>query len=344
MFSKKFFKVLPAVLLAVSFAVSADVSSAKEEYSWTFNQMALGKWCDNDLFKNWLPKKMSEETNGRLKLSVPINLLPVKQVFHAVRDGQIAGAVAGTPYYSGEWPIGSFHALPGILKENEDYPNVAGNVVWEYWEKSLRERYGIKLMGLNHWPGVFIYCNKPIRTVEDFKGLKLRGMGYYDTLAFEALGASSVSIPWDQAFTAVQRGVVDGLVTGILPYESMGFWKHCRYINDWPVHGASCAAMIIVNKEAFDELPGDLKPKVKRVLKDAGEKCMQCNNSKVDKSLSRLLNEKDCEFIKPKQEEIEKCLEKTRFVEKRWIEDCRESGDPEAEKMLKEVKAYLKKN
>lgn len=333
--------ILSAFLLMLISTCYSSALYAEDNYEWTFNQMALGKWCDNDLFSNWLPKKIKEETNGQLELNVPINLLPVKQVLHAVRDGKIAGAIAGTPYYSGEWPIGSFHALPGILRDIRDYPNVANDVAWEYWNKSLRERYGIMLMGLNHWPGIYIYSNKPIKTVEDFKGLKLRGMGYYDTLAFKALGASSVSIPWDQAFTAVQRGVVDGLVTGVVVYESMGFWKHCKYINDWPVHGASCAAMIIVNEDMFNELPDNLKPKVKKVLKEAGQKCMKCNNSKVSASLERLQNEKGCELIKPQQEEIKECLDKTEFVKEMWVKDCKDTGDAQAQKMLNEINAYL---
>ena len=314
--------------------------AGEKKIVWTWNQMALGKWCDNDLFGKWLPKRMAEVTNGRLELHVPINLIPVPEVIHSVRDGVIQGAVAGTPYYSGEWPLGSFHVIPGLLRADDEYAAVLNNVVWKYWEKSLREKYDIRFMGINHWPSVYVYCNQPLRTVSDFKGKKIRGMGYYDSLAFEGLGAAGMSIPWDEAFMSVQRGVVDGLVTAVVAYESMGFSDYCKYINKWPVHGASCAAMIIVNGKAFDALPEDLKPIVKKVLKEAGEKNSECNINAVKDSLKRL-KEKGIEFIEPNKEEFDKCLNTIEFVRKKWIAQCDEAGSPEAEKMLAEIESFL---
>jgi TRAP-type C4-dicarboxylate transport system substrate-binding protein len=307
---------------------------------WTFDQMALGKWCDNKLFGDWLPKRMAEATGGRLELHVPINLVPVPEVLHAVRDGIIHGAVIGTPYYSGEWPIGSFHAIPGILKADDEYPAVANAVVWPYWEKSLKEKYNIRLMGINHWPGINVYCNKPISTVEDFKGKKLRGMGYYDSLAFEEIGAAGISIPWDEAFLAVQRGVVDGLVTGLVVYDSMGFWEHCKYINKWPIHGSSCAAFIIVNGDAFDSLPNELKPVVKKVLKEAGDKNCACNISLVKKSL-KSLKEKGVKVIVPSDDQVRKCLEILKPVRQTWIKQCEKAGSPEAQEMLEKIETFL---
>lgn len=319
---------------------STPTQAASEKIVWTWNQMALGKWCDNDLFGKWLPKRISEATNGRLEIHVPINLVPVPEVIHSVRDGVIQGAVAGTPYYSGEWPLGSFHVIPGILRADDEYAAVLNNVVWKYWEKSLKEKYDIRFMGINHWPSVYVYCTKPLRTIDDFKGKKLRGMGYYDSLAFEGLGAAGMSIPWDEAFMSVQRGVVDGLVTAVVAYESMGFSDYCKYVNKWPVHGASCAAMIIVNGKAFDALPEDLKPIVKMVLKEAGEKNSDCNINAVKESIKRL-KEKGIEFIEPSQEEFDKCLVEIDFVRKEWIEKCNKAGSPEAEQMLSEIETFL---
>jgi TRAP-type C4-dicarboxylate transport system substrate-binding protein len=330
-----------AVILSVML-FSSSAFAAKGKIVWTFNQMALGKWCDNDLFGRWLPQRMAEATGGRLELHVPLNLTPVPEVLHAVRDGVIQGAVAGTPYYSGEWPLGSFHAIPGVLRADDEYPAVMNNVVWKYWDKSLKSKFNIRLMGINHWCGVDVFCSKPIKTVADFKGKKLRGMGYYDSLAFQGVGAAGMSIPWDEAFMSVQRGVVEGLVTGLVVYESMGFWEYCKYINKWPVHGSSCAAMIIVNGKAFDALPADLKPIVQKVLKEAGQKNSECNISKVAASLKRL-KAKGVQVIVPSKAEYDKCLNKISFVKDKWIEQCKQAGSPEAAKMLDDINNYLVK-
>ena len=340
---RKYFRLIVSLCLIVGLAVftaSWAVAKSPKKIVWTFDQMALGKWCDNKLFGDWLPKRMTEATGGRLELHVPINLVPVPEVLHSVRDGIIHGAVIGIPYYSGEWPLGSFHAIPGILKADDEYPAVANAVVWPYWEKSLKEKYNIRLMGINHWPGINVYCNKPISTVEDFKGKKLRGMGYYDSLAFEEIGAAGISIPWDEAFLAVQRGVVDGLVTGLVVYDSMGFWEHCKYINKWPIHGSSCAAFIIVNGDAFDSLPNELKPIVKKVLKEAGDKNCACNISLVNKSL-KSLKEKGVKVIVPSNDQVRKCLEILKPVRQTWIKQCEKAGSPEAKEMLEKIETFL---
>jgi len=327
--------------LVLAIGISYGVSqAAPKQIEWTFNQQSLGKWCDNKFFGEVVPKRLAEATGGRLKLNVPIDLLPIMEVLHGVRDGIIQGAIAGTPYYSGEWPIGSFHAIPGVLRENDEYPAVAQAIAWPYLDKSLQKKYGIRLKGINHWAGITLYANKPIRTLDEFKGVKIRGMGYYDSLAFEKVGAAGIMVPWDEAFLAVQRGVVDGLVTGLVAYESMGFWQYAKYINMWPVHGASCAAMIIVNEKAWKALPDDLKPIVAKILREAGQENCRCNSSLVAASLESL-KKKGCEVIRPSEEEYQKSLEMMEPVRQKWIQQCEEAGTPEAREMLEKIEAYL---
>lgn len=340
---KKFFRLAVSICLIVAltvFMASWAAAKSPKKIVWTFNQMALGKWTDNKIFGEWLPKRLAEVTGGRIELHAPINLVPLPEVLHAVRDGIIQGAFTGTPYYSGEWPLGSFHAIPGVLKSDDEYPAVGNAVVWPYWEKSLRAKYNIVLLGLTHWPGINLYCNKPIKTMEDFKGKKIRGMGYYDSLAFEEIGAAGISIPWDEAFLAVQRGVVDGLVTGLVVYDSMGFWEYAKFINKFPIHGSSCAAFIIANGEAFNSLPDDLKPIVKKVFKEAAEKVTKGNISLVDASLKSLLK-RGVKVIQPSDEQIQKCLEMAKGVRSTWIKQCKKAGSPEALEMLEKIEAFL---
>ncbi|MBW1691911.1 MAG: TRAP transporter substrate-binding protein DctP [Deltaproteobacteria bacterium] len=340
---KKFFKpalVVCLLILFTMFMASWAAAKSPKKIEWTFNQMALGKWLDNKVFGEWLPTRLEEATGGRLVLHTPINLVPLPEVLHAVRDGMIQGAFTGTPYYSGEWPLGSFHAIPGVLKTDDEYPAVGNAVVWPYWEKSLWEKYKIHVLGLTHWPGINLYCNEPIRTVADFKGKKLRGMGYYDSLAFEEIGAAGLSVPWDEAFLAVQRGVVDGLVTGLVVYDSMGFWEYAKYINKFPIHGSSCAAFIIVNGKAFDSLPADIKPVVKKVFKEAADRVAYGNIELVDDSLKSLLK-RGVKVIQPSDDQIRKCLEMAKGVRAKWLEQCKKSGSPEAEEMLMKIEAFL---
>ena len=339
---KRFLCKAVVFFVVVGFAMAATVSpvTAASKIVWTFAQLSHGKWCDNKLYGDWLPKQMAEATQGRLELHVPVGLMPSTEILSAVRDGVVQGAITGPAYHSGEWPLGSFHAIPGVLRENDEYPVVANAVAWKYWEKSLREKYNIQLAGMSHWPGIRLYTKKPVRTLDDFKGIKIRGMGYYDSLALELSGARGMQIPFDEAFLAVQRGVVDGILTGLMPYDSMGYSEYCKYVHDWPVHGASAAAFIIMNGKAFDSLPADLKPIVQKVLRDFGNTNMACNNGIVD-GIEAKLKAKGIEFLKAPAEDYQKVLGMLKPVREKWLEQCKKAGSPEAGKMLEEVEAFL---
>jgi TRAP-type C4-dicarboxylate transport system substrate-binding protein len=321
-------------------AVSPTVVAAEKKIVWTFTQMPLGNFCDNEVYSEWLPKRMLEATKGQLELNIPVNLVPQPEVLQAVRDGVIHGATGGAEYHAGEWPIGSFAALPGLLRSNDEFYQVATQVAWNYWDESLRRKYGIRLMGITHWPGIHVFAKKPIVKLEDFKGQKLRGTGYYDSRSMQLAGASAIQIPWSEAFLSLQRGVVDGLVTGAVVYESMGFWEYAKYINPWPLRGVSGGAFIIVNEKAFNELPENLKPIVKNVLKAAGQRISSCNVSRVESSIKTVVA-KGVKMTTPDPSEIEKCIENTKPVKAEWLEKCRQAGTPEAEEMLREIESFL---
>lgn len=319
---------------------SLVIAAPAQKIVWTFTHMPTGKYSDSSNFNQWLPKRLHEATGGRLEFHAPFDLVPLPEVFHAVRDGMVQGGITGTPYYSGDWPLGSFHALPGIIREDPEFQEVINNVVWNYWEKSLREKFNIQLMAVNNWAGITLFCNSPIRTVEDFRGKKLRGMGYYDSLAFEKVGAKGMQVPWTEAFLAVQRKIVDGLNCGIPSFESLGFWQYCKYINKWPIHGTGASGFTIMNGKVFDSLPSDLKPIVKKVFRETGDKISKENGELVAIFLDKL-KKHGLEVIEIPDDQVRKCLELTKDVKQVWIEQCKKAGSPEAEEMLTKIERFL---
>ncbi|MFH1481361.1 MAG: TRAP transporter substrate-binding protein DctP, partial [Pseudomonadota bacterium] len=183
--------------------------------------------------------------------------------------------------------------------------------------------------------------NKPITTVDDFKGQKIRGMGYYDSYALVLLGAAGVSIPFTEAFMALQRGVVNGLVTGSVVYDSMGFWEYAKFLCNWPVHGYSAPKFYIANGKAFDALPADLKPIVLKVFREMADETSACNGKLVEASMKKVING-GVKEINPSKEELEKAMKKLAPVREKWIKDCEKAGSPEAKELLEKVEAFLK--
>jgi TRAP-type C4-dicarboxylate transport system substrate-binding protein len=113
-----------------------------------------------------------------------------------------------------------------------------------------------------HGPGVFHMVNKPIKTLADFKGLKLRAPTRPTNKMLAAFGATPVGMPVPQLPEALSKGVVDGAV---IPYEVVPAVKVQELVKFHsetdPAQPAvyTSAFIYAMNKAKYDSLPPDLK-------------------------------------------------------------------------------------
>lgn len=132
--------------------------------------------------------------------------------------------------------------------------------LWRVYAKGLvaSDYDAVKLLAVTTWPGGSISTrSKQIQKLEDLKGLKLAVSGKLRADAVTALGGVPVSIPVDQMYQAIDKGVVDGnlgSITAMRPFKTHEVSKHWVNI---PLAGA--AAALIMNKARFDGLPPQAK-------------------------------------------------------------------------------------
>jgi len=110
------------------------------------------------------------------------------------------------------------------------------------------------------WYGVeSVLSKKPVRTLADFKGMKIRapvGMGQD---VWKALGASPVNLPGSEVYTALERGVVDGSDWGTLSMnQELGYHKLARHPS-FPGFHSMPMNDLAVNLKKWNALPEDLK-------------------------------------------------------------------------------------
>src|SRR5699024_1647209 len=70
-------------------------------------------------------------------------------------------------------------------------------------------------------PGQLFTVDKPVKNVRDLKGMRIRSPSPETSEWLEALGATPVSMPMDENFEALERGVVDGTIA---PWEAIKTW------------------------------------------------------------------------------------------------------------------------
>jgi TRAP-type C4-dicarboxylate transport system substrate-binding protein len=213
----------------------------------------IAPWCE----------KIAKDSNNRLKCQIfPAMQLggTPPQLFDQARDG-VADIVWTLPgYTAGRFPTMEVFELPFMTNNAE----AASKAVWEFYTKhAVKEFEAVKPLAFHvHDEGYVHTRDKPIRTLADFKGLKMRAPTRMTNKMLAAFGATPVSMPVPQLADALSKGVVDGCV---IPWEVIPAVKVHEIVKYHaetdPVSRALYTAVFVyaMNKAKYDSLPADLK-------------------------------------------------------------------------------------
>lgn len=217
------------------------------------NTLLLQPWCD----------KIAAESNNRMKCqsypSMQLGGTP-PQLIEQVRDG-VADVIWTLPgYTAGRFPSLEAFELPFMMQN----PEATSKALWDYAQQySQGEFKDVKVLALHvHGDGVFHMTSKPVKTMADLRGLKLRAPTRMTNKFLAMLGATPVSMPVPQVGDALSKGVIDGAV---VPYEVVPAVKiqelvkyHSETDPSEPAFYTS-TFVLAMNKAKYDSLPADLK-------------------------------------------------------------------------------------
>ena len=122
-----------------------------------------------------------------------------------VMSVQIGMAARDDPFFEGIDLIGVSTNLADLRKAVDAYRQV--------FDERLQKRFNAKVMTLWPFGPQVFYCNKPIKTLDDVKGLKVRSFTPSMAALIQSLGATPVTMQFSEVYPALQRGVADCGVT-----------------------------------------------------------------------------------------------------------------------------------
>jgi TRAP-type C4-dicarboxylate transport system substrate-binding protein len=213
----------------------------------------IAPWCD----------KIAKESANKLKCQVfPAMSMggTPQQLVDQVKDG-VADLVITLPgYTAGRFPALEVFELPFMTNSAE----VGARAAWDYLQKyALKEFPGTKILAIwVHDEGYVHTREKPIKTLADFKGLKMRAPTRQTNKLLATLGASPVGMPLPAVVDAVSKGTIDGF---LLPWEvmpSLKLHEMVKYHSETdPSRPALYSAVFVfaMNQAKYDSLPADLK-------------------------------------------------------------------------------------
>lgn len=291
----------------------------------------------------WWIKEVEERTHGRLKVKMywGEQLVSAKEMLEAVKTGVAHIVMSCSPYFPGKVPLSTLGFVPFVGPKRLDQLGIAWNslskhplLIKEYDKWNARYLWGT-------FNGPFnLMSKKPLRTVDDFKGVKIRAIGDQVGL-FKLIGAVPVSLTAPDAYMALERGLCDACAApGIHWLYDFKVYEACRngyYIEDIDINWA--LSQFLVNKDFYNALPTDIKEIIEKlnweIIPIYHEVFASTEVRNVYLEKFKAVGIKVTQFP---PEERKKMLPFAETIWKEWKERTKEAGGPEL------FDAYMKIN
>jgi len=205
-------------------------------------------------------EEVKRRTNGRVEITVfpGASLCKPPQQYDCARSGIADMAWAVTGWTPGRFPMSSVLELPYLHRTAA----VGSQMLGDLFDKYIRKEWDdVHVLYMHVHPAGHIHTHsKPIRVLEDFKGMKIRTPTAVVGDLLDTLGATKVGMPANQIYESMSQKVIDGFG---MPFEALPpFRLHevSRYHTEVGMYTTVFA--FVMNKARYEALPAD----VRRVL------------------------------------------------------------------------------
>jgi tripartite ATP-independent transporter DctP family solute receptor len=218
-------------------------------------------------------KKLEAATNGRLSIQMfpSMQLGDEKEMIEQAQVGALAMARISVGPMGPLVPELNVFNLPFMFRNDAHMEKVIDGEIGDEMLKKLSDHATANLIGLcwmNAGTRNVYNSKKPIRSIEDLKGLKIRMMGnpvFVDTM--NSLGGNGIAMGYDQLISALQTGVVDGAENNEPSYAT---GQHYRYAKYYSMTGHLMIPEILVfSKKSWSTLSKDDQDLIMKLAKEA---------------------------------------------------------------------------
>jgi TRAP-type mannitol/chloroaromatic compound transport system substrate-binding protein len=278
---------------AVSGPTAADPIKWKMVTTWPKNFPGLGTGANN------IAEYINAMSGGRLVVDVygAGEIVPALEVFDAVKAGTAEMGHGAAYYWQGKMPAAAFFAaMPFGLTADEMNGWLHHGDGIALWEELYAPHGIIPRPGGNTGPQMGGWFRKPIESLDDFKGLKMRLPGLGGEV-LRRLDVSVVNTPGGELFQALDDGTIDA-AEWVGPFNDLAFGFHRAakyyYAPGWQEPSATMEALI--NQEAFEALPEDLQQIVEGAIKMAAGEMLAEFTARNNRALKTLTQEHGVEL------------------------------------------------
>ncbi len=286
-----------------------------------------------------------KEVEKNSKGEIEIKHFPAMQLYNhknsvsVLQSGGVDLGLVQTGFWTGVAPTINVMAYMSYFNSFEHYRAVMDGYPGEVMRKEFEDNGHLKVIGWANYGKNEVSANKPLLKLEDFKGMRIRvaGGGYAQWV--KAMGAAPVTMDSGEVYQAMQRGTIDGAVSGPSTFDERKWYEVVKYATDSNI--LPCYAYwMFVSLKTWNALT----PAQQKIFVDAAKKAQELNFSKaveVDRAATEKVKKLGMVFnkIDPKEEARWRSVTVPQLLEdyKRLV------GKERAEKILNSIEELRKK-
>ncbi|MFH1114050.1 MAG: TRAP transporter substrate-binding protein [Pseudomonadota bacterium] len=261
--------------------------------------------------------EVEKRTNGAVKISMfpGGTLTPADQCYDGVVRGISDVGMSVVSYTMGRFPLTEVIDLPLAYTSGIQATRLSN----AYFEKFKPKEFdAVKMMYMHAFgPGLVHTSSKPVKIMDDLKGLKIRCSGT-SAKVVAALGAAPVAMPQTEVYDALQKGIVEGVVCPIEALKGFRLTEVTKYTTQNYGSAYSLVFFVAMNKKKWDSLPKDVQETIGKINQEWSDKTGHCWD-RIDKEAKEISLAKGHEFISLSKEEDARWAEKVKPIMAEYV-------------------------
>jgi TRAP-type C4-dicarboxylate transport system substrate-binding protein len=213
-----------------------------------------------DIFEPYFAE-LEKKTNGMLKIEPHYSgeLAASLDAYDATVKGTIDMTVFTPLDMASRFPMDGIMAFSSL----DVVCHKRGRVMWDLFQTfpEMREQYKdtkVLFMGCMSKGYLGTIEGKPVRTLEDLKGLKVAAPGKWPGERQKALGMVPVSMAPPDIFPSLQKGLIDGLFISLFLLRDINLGEILKYV-EYPTQFTLTPRVCVMNLDAYNKLPTDIQ-------------------------------------------------------------------------------------
>jgi TRAP-type C4-dicarboxylate transport system substrate-binding protein len=284
---------------------------------------------------------VTQHTNGSVKLDIKDKLFGLMDSAYAIGDGRVMMGTQSIPAASGTYPLLDFGGIPGLFSEMPNGATEYANALLDPAMMAAMDEYtkraGFKVLGAAiSLANNALWGNKPIRTLAEFKGVKMRASGRTQTSALRDLGGSPLTLSMAEIEQALSRGTVDAITTSKSFGAERGLTQLAKYVSIWPITPIF-PQIVAINFKTWEKLTPEQQQGLLRASAQLTRE-MPTALEQMDIVYTLWIRSTKTEMVIPEDAEVKKGMALMQPVVKEWLD----TAGPQGKQVLRIAARYAK--